>query len=159
MKDRNISFYSKSQTLSKNHSRDNNMDNNKCLLLVNQAQSNIYPQKCCLKMFISGQIFKIDTSIESCIIMLLIWQGNELCTLSGHSDRVLTVACTDNGTIATAALDKSVRIWQPPSEDGSIKSQGHDAEVTCAVFSANGKMLLTSSRLVLTLDYCFMEVI
>ena len=81
---------------------------------------------------------------------LCIWrplQGNEICTLSGHSDRVVAVGCSGKGTMATSSLDKSIRIWQPVTEEETrSKAQGHNAEVTCVVLSQNGKIAASASR-------------
>jgi telomerase protein component 1 len=72
-------------------------------------------------------------------------QGNELCSLMGHSDRVISVAT--NGTdIITSALDNTVKIWSPKVEVSAISPICHNATVTSVVMSNCTNWALSSSR-------------
>jgi WD40 repeat protein len=73
--------------------------------------------------------------------------GASLFTLSGqHQQKVLAVAVSpDNGQIATASADDTVRLWNAPL--GSIPRVlgGHTDAVTGVSYSPDGSLLLTQS--------------
>ncbi|XP_050397784.2 telomerase protein component 1 [Patella vulgata] len=72
-------------------------------------------------------------------------QAYELASLTGHSDRVISVAADRTGNVCTSSLDKSVRLWSPKlSED--IPVGRHDSDITFTVASIDKKMVLTGSR-------------
>ncbi len=66
---------------------------------------------------------------------------NEIASLIGHSDRVLSVATTVNNQFLTSSLDGTIRVWNPPLhttttpvERGGLAlvntSQGHTGPIT-----------------------------
>ena len=74
-------------------------------------------------------------------------QSDQLACLTGHSDRVVSVACSSKGVICTTALDCTIKLWQPHlvAVDESI---GHDAEVTSVACSPDGAWAVSGSRCV-----------
>ena len=59
---------------------------------------------------------------------------NELCSLVGHSDRVLSIATTVNNQVLSSALDGSIRLWEPrlPEKLTRVtRVSGHTGEVVC----------------------------
>lgn len=60
---------------------------------------------------------------------------NEIATLTGHSDRVLSVATTLNNQVLSSSLDGSIRTWKfsLPSTGLTLVStfRGHTGPVTC----------------------------
>lgn len=45
--------------------------------------------------------------------LLSSFKGNELCTLTGHADRVTAVGIANNGLVVSASLDRTVKLWTP----------------------------------------------
>ncbi|KAK3095524.1 hypothetical protein FSP39_015646 [Pinctada imbricata] len=72
-------------------------------------------------------------------------QANELANLTGHSDRVISVAADTHGNICTTSLDKSVKLWKPELKPDRTQ-HGHNAEITFCVCSPHKDVLLTGSR-------------
>ena len=70
---------------------------------------------------------------------------NELTSLSGHSDRVLSVACAPNGTVCTSSTDKTVKLWKPQL-DATTTPGCHDAPVTAVSLVEDGSLMVTASR-------------
>lgn len=71
----------------------------------------------------------------------------ELVVQTGHSDAVRAVAFSPDGRIlATASLDKTIKLW---TTDGGLEIRtltGHDAWVNSIAFSPDGKTLASASR-------------
>ncbi|XP_077996822.1 telomerase protein component 1-like [Glandiceps talaboti] len=78
-----------------------------------------------------------------------IWKplvGNELASLTGHSDRVLGVAMTTDGRqIITTSMDKSIKLWSP-NLTMSTTFASHNSEVCNVAFSPNGVFVVSASR-------------
>ncbi|XP_022100533.1 telomerase protein component 1-like [Acanthaster planci] len=72
-------------------------------------------------------------------------QGNEMASLSGHSDSVVAVAVSGKGDIITGSLDKTVKIWTPKLE-AQILSVSHNGEVTSTAYSTKGTFAVSTSR-------------
>ncbi|CAI7569392.1 unnamed protein product [Penicillium pancosmium] len=73
-----------------------------------------------------------------------IW-GPELQTLHGHSDGVLSIACSPDGkSIASGSSDRTIRIWD--SQTGALQSvlEGNPAGVSSLCFSRDGRLLSAS---------------
>ena len=77
-------------------------------------------------------------------IGILFFQANELANMTGHSDKVVSVASDTHGNLCTSSLDKSVKLWKPQltSERSDL---GHDTQVTFCIGSTE-QLLLTGSR-------------
>jgi len=84
------------------------------------------------------------------MLMSLLQQSNELCCLTGHSDKVTSVVCTSDGTVCSASLDRTVRLWKPEMHTTSA-DQFHNAQVTSAATSEDGRQIATASRCVFLL--------
>ena len=78
---------------------------------------------------------------------------NEITSLIGHSDRVLSIATTVNNEVLSSSLDGSIRLWRPQLSDEPHKltrisqEQGHTGEVMCCdtVFISNQESYAVTS--------------
>jgi WD40 repeat protein len=65
--------------------------------------------------------------------------------MTGHDDRVLSVASDTQGRLCTSSLDKSVRLWSPQLSTKTADT-GHNGSVTFVECIDNGSGLITGSR-------------
>lgn len=74
-------------------------------------------------------------------------QANELACLTGHSDRVLSVASDTQGHLCSSSLDKSIKLWSPDPSSGNLIGC-HDSSVTfvTSLPDLSGGVVLTGSR-------------
>ena len=80
------------------------------------------------------------------VLISLYFQALELGCLTGHSDRVLSVACgSDANLIASCSLDRSVRLWQPSSAVPT-SSGFHRAAVTAVVACKSQQLVVSAAR-------------
>jgi hypothetical protein len=72
--------------------------------------------------------------------------GDEILTLSGHTDAVLGVTFSPDGkTALTASADKTVRLWDLATGDEIRRFEGHTDRVWQVVFTADGQTALSAS--------------
>lgn len=65
--------------------------------------------------------------------------------LTGHSDRVISLACSKSGRICTSSLDRSVKLWAEDVTSGDVIGH-HNGEVTCVTSSWDKAVVVTGSR-------------
>lgn len=100
----------------------------------------------------SSLSFHFGTFFEYCL-----FQANELASMTGHDDRVLSVASDSHGNLCTSSLDKSVRLWKP-TLSSKTENLCHDDQVNFTSVSRNGNYLLTGSRWEFGFMYSFFYV-
>ncbi|HEX8775648.1 MAG TPA: hypothetical protein VF735_18905 [Pyrinomonadaceae bacterium] len=67
-------------------------------------------------------------------------------TLGGHKDKVLAVAYSRDGKIATGSRDSTVKLWDAASYHELATLRGHADAVTSLAFSPDRNILATGSR-------------
>ncbi|XP_059178831.1 telomerase protein component 1-like [Physella acuta] len=72
-------------------------------------------------------------------------QCHSLASLTGHSDRVLSIQADKHNHIISCSLDQTVRLWQPNLRD-EINLSKHDAPITFIDVSSTGEMAISGSR-------------
>ena len=72
--------------------------------------------------------------------------GQPLQTLQGHTDHVLSVVFSPDGsTLASGSWDDTVRVWDAATGDTLNTLTGHTDRVTSVVFSPDGTILASGS--------------
>jgi WD40 repeat protein len=67
--------------------------------------------------------------------------------LSGHADRVNSVAYSPDGSlIVTASSDRTARVWDAGTGASVAELRGHTKEVNSAAFSPDGKLIITAGN-------------
>ncbi|XP_013407026.1 telomerase protein component 1 isoform X1 [Lingula anatina] len=90
-----------------------------------------------------------DVMVASCGDDGMVWiwrplQGNQLGTLLGHSDRVISVAAGID-KVCSSSLDKTIKMWQNEFSK-TMTRDSHDAEISAMTWSADGQYAITASR-------------
>jgi WD40 repeat protein/Tfp pilus assembly protein PilF len=71
----------------------------------------------------------------------------ELATLRGHTDRVVSVVVSPDGThIVTGSRDKTARVWDAKTGAELAVLAGHTSDVTSLTMSHDGYRIVTGSR-------------
>ncbi|XP_066270990.1 telomerase protein component 1-like [Branchiostoma lanceolatum] len=92
------------------------------------------------------QVTMVTAGDDGTVRMWKPLEGNEIRTLTGHSDRVLGVAMATNNHIVSGSLDGTVRLWNPDLKQADEDNFSHDAEVTGVVFLPSECYVVTCGR-------------
>ncbi|VVB64682.1 WD domain, G-beta repeat [uncultured archaeon] len=73
--------------------------------------------------------------------------GSLICTLTGHSDKVTSVAFSPDGqTLASGSDDHTLKLWDVASRTEAATLAGHSNWVNCVAFSPDGRTLVSGSN-------------
>ncbi|KAB8319929.1 hypothetical protein SD81_014240 [Tolypothrix campylonemoides VB511288] len=81
-------------------------------------------------------------SDDKTVRLLDISIGKEICTFTGHKEKVYSVAFSPDGkTLASSSKDKTIKLWSIDTYKETSTLHGHCDEVLCLAFSPDGKIL------------------
>ncbi|MCI0389092.1 MAG: WD40 repeat domain-containing protein, partial [Acidobacteria bacterium] len=73
--------------------------------------------------------------------------GQQLMSLSGHTDNILSVAVSPDGqTLASASYDQTAKLWNAVTSQEMATLRGHTAALWSVAFSPDGRKLATASE-------------
>ena len=85
-------------------------------------------------------------SADCTLKLWLLSTGKEICTLTGHSDSVLSVAFSPDGEIvASGSADYSIKLWRLSTGTRIRTLTGHSFFVNSVTFSPDGQILASGS--------------
>ena len=72
--------------------------------------------------------------------------GNELLSLTGHKDKLTSVAFSPEGQrIVTGSWDNTAKVWKADDGRGVLTLQGHTGRIHAVAFSPDGRRIVTAS--------------
>jgi WD40 repeat protein len=107
-----------------------------------------------LEWLVNDDMQQAEKALDSCDKGLRGWEWHymkRLCrgglrTFRGHTDSVECVAYSPDGkTIASASMDKTVKVWNVSAGQLVFNLTGHTGPVYCVAFSPDGKTLASGS--------------
>ena len=73
--------------------------------------------------------------------------GQESVVLKVHTHVVSSVAfCPDGKRLATASLDRTVKVWDAATGQESLTLKGHTNDIVSVAFSPDGQWLASAGR-------------
>ncbi|GAB1538822.1 hypothetical protein NUACC21_14860 [Scytonema sp. NUACC21] len=99
-----------------------------------------------LSVAISPDSMTIASNSDNGIKLLSLITGQEISTLNGHTDRVNSLAISQDGqTLVSASEDKTVKIWNLANGQEVRTLGGHSNSIHALAFSHDGKILADGS--------------
>ena len=101
------------------------------------------------KRTIKLEDIKVATASDDGSIKL--WQpfiANEICSISGHGDRIVSLATTPNNQFITSSMDTNVKVWEPELDQEKPYESFlcYNAPISSFSFSPSGDKIVITSR-------------
>lgn len=94
----------------------------------------------------SGRVLASCSRYDNTVKLWDMAIGEEICTLVGHSDRVLSVDFSPDGKLlASGSADGEIKLWDIGNQTEMRSLRGHSGLINSLDFSPSGKLLASGS--------------
>jgi len=93
-----------------------------------------------------GGVVRSKEYSHSSVVIREVPSGRVVHTLTGHLGDVISISFNPDGRrLATASLDRTLKLWDVETGQDVFTLRGHTAGLTCLAFSPDGNQIVTGS--------------